>query len=69
MEKGIVTHFYKDKGYGFLLTDLKNEMYPKQVFFHVTEFNGTPKVGDKVEFKIMINNRNVLAAYEVKNAN
>ena len=68
MEKGTVTHFYKDKGYGFILADLENEPYPKQIFFHVTEFQGTPKVGAKVRFKIMINNRNVMAAYEVDNA-
>jgi len=69
MINGTVTHFYEDKGYGFILAEIENEPYPKQVFFHVTEFNGSPIVGAKVEFKIMINNRNVMAAYEVKNAN
>lgn len=68
MEKGTITHFYEDKGYGFILADLENEPYPKQIFFHVTEFQGTPKVGAKVQFKIMINNRNVMAAYEVTDA-
>jgi len=69
MTKGAVTHFYEDKGYGFILAKIENEPYPKQIFFHVTEFSGSPEVGANVEFKIMINNRNVMAAYEVKNAN
>ena len=48
---GKIKRLYKDKGFGFITTP----EYPKDVFFHVTDFNGTfesLEEGDELVFEI-----------------
>jgi cold shock CspA family protein len=44
--EGIVEAYFKNKGYGFIKTEGANR------FFHVSNYNGYPKLGDRVSFEL-----------------
>jgi len=57
MSIGIIKHFNKDKGYGFISVEGK-----KDIFFHVSGCNGTDfRKFDKVSFKESTNRHGDIA--------
>ncbi|EEX92071.1 hypothetical protein VIOR3934_02727 [Vibrio orientalis CIP 102891 = ATCC 33934] len=53
--KGEIVRWVDDRGFGFINSDA----YPGDIFVHVSKFKKgyrRPKIGDKVEFQIEVNN-------------
>lgn len=54
---GKISYYNTDRGYGFLIDLVTNS----EIFFHVSEVQGTIQKGNKVQFNLGSNQKGVLA--------
>lgn len=52
MMKGTIKMFVAARKFGFILVDGSSDGDGTEVFFHASNFHGTPVLGERVEFEL-----------------